>query len=162
MAYTALLSLTHSLEHYLNCDSQYLILDEIQQIASLLEKASFLLYFLDHYFQSYSETIECLEDIKDAAYEVANTIDSHSTHRVLEAYAGYRVKSFLSFRPTLEKVIEEIDSMKKRVEKIGDESDVKDLQSGISSLVVSSNPASSGIGKSNMVGLDDDMMKIKE
>ncbi|CAA2973977.1 late blight resistance homolog R1A-10 [Olea europaea subsp. europaea] len=52
--------------------------------------------------------------------------------------------------------------MKKRVEKIGDESDVQDLQSGISSLAVSSNPASSGIGKSNTVGLDDDMLKIKE
>lgn len=104
MAYDALLCRTHSLEHSLNFDSQCLILDEMGQISSLLEKASFLLDFLHNSSQKYSNTIQCLEDrLIGAAYEAANTIESHITHRVLEASSGYRVMSFLTSRHTLEK-----------------------------------------------------------
>ncbi|KAL2490426.1 Disease resistance RPP8-like protein 3 [Abeliophyllum distichum] len=183
MAYAALLSLKHLLQHTLDHDYQYLILDEKQQIESLLQKLCFLQDFLDDSPQKSSETIDCLESqIRDAAYEAEDIIESHITDRVHEEIASERDDSFTPFCHKLDEVIEEIDSIKKRVEKIKDDDDVQDLQtrtepsqpasSGKSSMVgldddvqdlqtrtEPSQPASSG--KSSMVGLDDDIMEIK-
>ncbi|KAL2559823.1 Disease resistance RPP8-like protein 3 [Forsythia ovata] len=156
MAYAALLSLKHLLEHTLDHDYQYLILDEKQQIESLLQKLCFLQDFLDHSPQKSSETIDCLESqIRDAAYEAEDIIESHITDRVHEESASKSGDSFTPFCHQLEEVIEEIDSIKKRVEKIKDDNDVQDLQT----RTEPSQPASSG--KSSMVGLDDDIMEIK-
>ncbi|KAL2515236.1 Disease resistance RPP8-like protein 3 [Forsythia ovata] len=149
MAYASLLSLKHLLEHTL-------ILDEKQQIESLLQKLSFLQDFLDDSPQKSSETIDCLEShIRDAAYEAEDIIESHITDRVHEEIASKRDDSFTPFCHKLDEVIEEIDSIKKMVEKIKDDDDVQDLQT----RTKLSQPASSG--KSSMVGLDDDIMEIK-
>ncbi|KAL2515227.1 Disease resistance RPP13-like protein 4 [Forsythia ovata] len=162
MAYAALLSLKHLLEHTLDHDCEYLILDEKQQIESLLQKLCFLQDFLDQSPQKSSETIDCLESqIRDAAYEAEDIIESHITDRVREESASKRGDIFTPFCHKLEEVIEEIGSIKKRVEKIKDENDAQDLQARTELSPDSlKQPASSG--KSSMVGLDDDIMKIKE
>ncbi|KAL2464550.1 Disease resistance RPP8-like protein 3 [Forsythia ovata] len=162
MAYAALLSLKHLLEHTQDHDYQYLILDEKQQIESLLQKLRFLQDFLDHSPQKSSETIDCLESqIRDAAYEAEDIIESHITNRVHEESASKRGDIFTPFCHKLEEVIEEIDSIKKRVEKIKDENDVQDLQAR-TELSPDSLKQPASRGKSSMVGLDDDIMKIKE
>ncbi|KAL2520264.1 Disease resistance RPP8-like protein 3 [Forsythia ovata] len=161
MAYAALLSLKHLLEHTLDHDYQYLFLNEKPQIESLLQKLCFLQDFLDHSPQKISETIDCLESqIIDAAYEVEDIIESHITDRVRKEIArGY---SLTPFCLKLEEVIEEIDSIKKRVEKIKDENDIQDLQTRTEPSPDSLKQPASSSGKSSMVGLDDDIMKIKE
>ncbi|KAL2464553.1 Disease resistance protein RPP13 [Forsythia ovata] len=163
MAYAALLSLKHLLEHTLDHDYQYLILDEKQQIESLLQKISFLQDFLDHSPQKSSETIDCLESqIRDAAYEAEDIIESHITDRVHEQIASKTSDSFTPFFHQLEEVIEEIDSIKKRVEKIKDENDVQYLQTRTEPSPDSLKQPASSSGKSSMVGLDDDIEKIKD
>ncbi|KAL2515226.1 Disease resistance protein RPP13 [Forsythia ovata] len=147
MAYAAILSLKHLLEHTLDHDYQYLILDEKQQIESLLQKLSFLQDFLDHSPQKSSETIDFLESqIRDAAYEAEDIIESHITDRVHEQIA----------------MIEEIDSIKKRVEKVKIKNDVQDLQTRTEPSPDSLKQPASSSGKSSMVGLGDDIKKIKD
>ncbi|KAL2515667.1 putative late blight resistance protein-like protein R1A-10 [Forsythia ovata] len=80
-------------------------------------------------------------------------------HRILSESASNGDNRFTVIGRELEKLIEEIDSIKKQVTKIQVESGVQDLQQGISLPVGSSKPASSG--KSTLVGLDDDLMDIK-
>ncbi|KAL2515337.1 Disease resistance RPP8-like protein 3 [Forsythia ovata] len=181
MAYAALLSLTHVLEQTLNCDYQYLILGEKQQIASLLEKVSFLQDFLDNSSQNSIKRVECLESqIRDAAYKAEDIIESHMTDQVHKESASHRddrirhiltkpftwtrraiVRSgFTTFFHKLEKVIKEIDSIKKRVEKIEDESDFQDQQQQRSMIHVESSRIAPG-GKSTVVGFDDDLLEIK-
>lgn len=48
------------------------------------------------------------------------------------------------------------------MEKMEGDNDVQDMQSRISSFAISSNPPASNIDKSNMVGLNVDMIEIKE
>ncbi|KAL2515307.1 Disease resistance RPP8-like protein 3 [Forsythia ovata] len=148
MAYAALVSLTHVLDQTLNRDYKYLILGEKQQIASLLEKVSFLQDFLDNSSQKSIKTVECLESqIRDAAYKAEDIIESHMTDRICEESA--------------KKVIKEIDSIKKSVEKIEEEGDFQDQQQQIrSTLHVGSSRNAPG-GKSVVVGFDDDMLEIK-
>ncbi|KAL2492509.1 Disease resistance RPP13-like protein 4 [Abeliophyllum distichum] len=162
MAYAALLSLKHLLDHTLDHDYQYLILDEKQQIESLLQNLCFLQDVLDHSPQKSSETIDCLESqIRDAAYEAEDIIESHITDRVHEQIASKRSDSFTPFCLKLEEVIEKIDSIKKRVEKVKDENDVQDLQTRTEPSPDSlKQPTSSG--KSSVVGLDDQIMKITD
>ncbi|KAL2515561.1 Disease resistance RPP8-like protein 3 [Forsythia ovata] len=163
MAYAALLSLKHLLEHTLDHDYQYLILDEKQQIESLLQKLCFLQDFLDHSPQKSSETIDFLESqIRDAAYEAEDIIESHITDRVHEQIASKRSDSFTPFFHKLKEVIEEIDSIKKRVDEVKDENDVQDLQTRTEPSPDSLKQPASSSGKSSMVGLDDDIKKIKD
>ncbi|KAL2492660.1 Disease resistance RPP8-like protein 3 [Abeliophyllum distichum] len=181
MAYAALLSLTHVLEQTLNCDYQYLILGEKQQIASLLEKVSFLQVFLDNSSKKSIKKVECLESqIRDAAYKAEDIIESHMTDQVHKESASHREDrirhiltkpftwarratvrfGFTTFFHKLEEVIKEIDSIKKRVEKIEDESDFQDQQQQRSMIHVESSRIAPG-GKSTVVGFDDDLLEIK-
>lgn len=48
------------------------------------------------------------------------------------------------------------------MEKMEGDNDVQDMQSRISSFAILSNPLASNIDKSNMVGLNVDMIEIKE
>ncbi|KAL2531739.1 NBS-LRR class resistance protein Fy8-Ry8 [Abeliophyllum distichum] len=145
MAYAVLLSLTLVLEQTLNCDYQYLILSEKQQIASLFDEVSFLQDFLDNSSQKNIKTVECLEShIRDAAYKTEDIIESHMTDRVHEESASP------TFFHKLEKVMEEIDSIKKMLEKIEDKSNFQDQQQQIRSMVT--------VGKSTVVGCDDDLL----
>ncbi|KAL2515696.1 Disease resistance RPP13-like protein 4 [Forsythia ovata] len=161
MAYAALLSLTHVLDQTLNRDYQYLILGEKQQIASLLEKISFLQDFLDNSSQKSIKAVECLESqIRDAAYKAEDIIESHLTDRVHEESASHRHESFVTFFHKLEEVIEEIDSIRKRLEKIEDESNSQDQQQQRSTIPVGSSRIAPS-GMSTVVGFDDDLLEIK-
>ncbi|KAL2492877.1 Disease resistance RPP8-like protein 3 [Abeliophyllum distichum] len=173
MAYAALLSLTHVLEQTLNFDYQYLILGEKQQIASILEKVSFLQYFLDNSSPKSIEAVECLESqIRDAAYKAEDIIESHMADRVHKeshiltkpfAWARRTLvwSGFTTFFHKLEEVIKEIDSIRKRLEKIEVESDSQDHhQQQRSTIHVGSLRIATG-GKSTVVGFDDDLLEIK-
>ncbi|KAL2515301.1 putative disease resistance RPP13-like protein 3 [Forsythia ovata] len=160
MAYAALLSLAHILEQTLNHDFKYLIAREKQQIPFLLKKISSLQDFLENFTQNNSTSTEYLESrIRDVAYEAEDLIECHITDRILSESASNGDNRFTVIGRELEKLIEDIDSIKKQVTKIQVESGVQDLQQGISLPVGSSKPASSG--KSTLVGLDDDLMEIK-
>ncbi|KAL2515699.1 putative late blight resistance protein-like protein R1A-10 [Forsythia ovata] len=162
MAYAALLSLTHVLDQTLNRDYQYLILGEKQQIASLLEKVSFLQDFLDNSSQNSIKTVDLLESqIRNAAYKAEDIIESHMTDRVHKESSSHRDESFETFFHKLEEVIEEIDSIKERVEKIEDESDFQEQQQQISSMVPVGSSRIAPSGKSTVVGFDDDLLEIK-
>ncbi|KAL2515332.1 putative late blight resistance protein-like protein R1A-6 [Forsythia ovata] len=162
MAYAALLSLTHVLDQTLNRDYQYLILGEKEQIASLLEKVSFMQDFLDNSSQKSIKTVDLLESqIRNAAYKAEDIIESHMTDRVHKESSSHRDESFETFFHKLEEVIEEIDSIKKRVEKIEDESDFQEQQQQISFMVPVGSSRIAPSGKSTVVGFDDDLLEIK-
>ncbi|KAL2553113.1 Disease resistance protein (CC-NBS-LRR class) family [Forsythia ovata] len=142
MAYAALLSLTQTLEQILHSHDQSRILDEEKQITSLYEKLSFLLSFLEGSTHKYSETIASLEGrIRDATYEAEDIIESNmskpASHGVISTWFWKKISpsAFLQSKRSmdnleqkyegLQKVIEELDSISKDVEKMND---IEDLQ----------------------------------
>ncbi|CAA2975121.1 late blight resistance homolog R1A-10 [Olea europaea subsp. europaea] len=155
MAYASLLSLAHILDHTLHHDYQFLIRVEERQIIFLLKKVSFLQDFLDNSSQKSSKAIESLESrITDAAHKAEDIIEFNIMRRVLEETRRQKMSNCISlcipkkllystFKADLEKVIEEIDTIKKWVEKIENESDVQDLDPMTWSSVASPKPDSS-------------------
>ncbi|XP_022849926.1 putative late blight resistance protein homolog R1B-16 [Olea europaea var. sylvestris] len=173
MAYSALLSLSHVLENTLHHDDRYLIHDEKQQTPFLLEKVRILLDFLDNYSQKSIKAIESLgikaiegleSRITDAAYKTEDIIESHIRRRVFEESKHQKEKNFFSILQDelkeIDAIIKEIDPIKKKVNNMEDETDVRNLHPRTSSLVASSKSARNL--ESIMVGLDDNMMKIKD
>ncbi|KAL2474196.1 Disease resistance protein RPP13 [Forsythia ovata] len=159
MAYAALLSLTQILEQTLHHDYQYLILDEKQQITSLLQKVYSLQEFLEKSSRTICEAIKGLESkIINAAYEAEEIIESHLADRVILESESNGNGIYETFCQTLEDVEKEFDSIDKEAVEIG----IKDLQP-LTSLTASGSskpPVSSGM--STMVGFDDDLMEIKD
>ncbi|KAL2465025.1 NB-ARC domain-containing protein [Abeliophyllum distichum] len=85
MAYAALRSLAQILRQTLNLDHQYLILDEKQQIESLIENVTSLQDFLENS----SQKIKLLERItRDASYIAEDIIEHHITDRILSESAS--------------------------------------------------------------------------
>ncbi|CAA2955675.1 late blight resistance homolog R1A-10 [Olea europaea subsp. europaea] len=161
MAYYALLSVSHVLENTLHHDDRYLIHDEKQKSSFLLEKVRFLLDFLDNSSQKSIKAIESLESrIRDAAYKAGDIIESHIRRRYFQESKHQKEKNFFSIlQDELAKVIKEIDTIKKMVDNMEDETDVQDLHRRTSSLVASSKSPRNL--ESKMVGLDDSMRKIR-
>ncbi|KAL2482259.1 putative disease resistance RPP8-like protein 4 [Forsythia ovata] len=86
MAYAALRSLAQILHQTLNHDHQYLILDEKQQIESLIEKVSSIQDFLVNSTQK----IEHLErKIRDVSHIAEDIIESRITDRILSESATH-------------------------------------------------------------------------
>ncbi|KAL2465030.1 NB-ARC domain-containing protein [Abeliophyllum distichum] len=86
MAYAALRSLAQILHQTLNRDHQYLILDEKQQIESLVEKVSSIQDFLENS----SQKIKLLErKIREASYIAEDIIETHITDRFLSESASH-------------------------------------------------------------------------
>ncbi|KAL2514189.1 Disease resistance protein (CC-NBS-LRR class) family [Forsythia ovata] len=179
MAYAALLSLTQTLEQILHSHDQSQILHEEKQITSLYEKLSFLLSFLEDSTHKYSETITSLEGrIRNATYKAEDIIESNMSKRIRDA--TYKAEdiiesissnwfgeknsppAFLQYKRSmdnleqkyggLQKVIEELDSISKDVEKMND---IEDLQPSMPDGSRSSN-------NSTMVEFDDDLIQITE
>ncbi|KAL2532784.1 putative disease resistance protein [Abeliophyllum distichum] len=158
MAYAALLSLTQTLEQILHSHDQSRILHEEKQITSLYEKLSFLLSFLEDSTHKYSETITSLEGrIRDATYKAEDIIESNlskpTSHGVISTWFWEKNSppAFLQYEG-LQKVIEELDSISKDVEKMND---IEDLQPSMPDGSRSSN-------NSTMVEFDDDLIQITE
>ncbi|KAL2482120.1 putative late blight resistance protein-like protein R1A-10 [Forsythia ovata] len=127
MAYAALRSLAQILHQTINHDHQYLILDEKQQIESLIEKLSYLQDFLEKYSQKTTKHLE--GKIRDASYIAEDIIESHITDRILSESASHEDGS-------LEKISIRFDLIEKWI-------------------ASSSKPASSG--PSTLVSVDDFM-----
>ncbi|KAL2532797.1 putative disease resistance protein [Abeliophyllum distichum] len=182
MAYAALLSLTQTLEQILHAHDQSQILHEEKQITSLYEKLSFLLSFLEDSTHKYSETITSLEGrIRDATYKAEDIIESNLSKRIRDAtfeaediiesisinWFGEKNSppAFLQYMRSmdnleqkyegLQKVIEELDSISKDVEKMNDIEDLQPSMPDGSSKSRSSN-------NSTIVEFDDDLMEITE
>ncbi|KAL2553106.1 NBS-LRR class resistance protein Fy8-Ry8 [Forsythia ovata] len=174
MAYAALLSLTQTLEQILHSHDQSRILHEEKQIKSLYEKLSFLLSFLEDSTHKYSETFTSLEGrIRDATYKAEDIIESNMSKRIRDA--KYKAEDMIgekNYPPAflqskrsmdnleqkyegLQKVIEELDSISKDVEKMKDIEDLQPSMPDGSSKSRSSN-------SSTMVEFDDDLMQITE
>ncbi|CAA3010141.1 late blight resistance homolog R1A-10 [Olea europaea subsp. europaea] len=162
MAYAHLLSLTHVLQRTLKYDCSYLLPGEKQQIDSLLKKVVYLQDFLDNFPKENIESIEGLErKISDAACQTEDIIEFYIADRVLEQFTSHSGDIFTTSFHEIAKLIEEVDSVKIRVEKIEDEGGVQeDLEHNTSLPVGSLRTAPSG--QSTMVGLDDAMAKIKD
>ncbi|KAL2515290.1 Disease resistance RPP8-like protein 3 [Forsythia ovata] len=144
MAYASLISLTNNLKYI-----QHLVPQNEKQIKTLLERVNFLKDFLENSSPQSSKVTEGLEiKIVDATYKAEYIVES-------QIAASHGDESFTN----LEKVIEEIDSIKQEAMKVMEEIGAQDLQPWISSSS-SSKPAS--IGKGYVVGIDDDLVKIKE
>ncbi|KAL2524630.1 Disease resistance protein RPP13 [Abeliophyllum distichum] len=159
MAYAALLSLTQILEQTLHHDYRYLILDEKQQITSLLQKVYSLQEFLEKSSRRICEAIKCLESkIINAAYEAEEIIESHLADRVISESESNDNGSYETFCQTLEDVEKEFDSIDKEAVEIG----IKDLQPQTSLPASGSSEPPVSSGMSTMVGLDDDLMEIKD
>ncbi|KAL2515655.1 Disease resistance RPP8-like protein 3 [Forsythia ovata] len=147
MAYAVLLSLTNNLEHVLH---QHLIPQNEKQIETLLERVNFLKDFLENSSPQSSKLTEGLEiKIIDATNKAEYIVES-------QIAASHGDERFTN----LKKVIEEIDSIKQEAMKVKEEIGAQDLQPRISSSLSSSKPDS--IGKGEVVGFDDDLVKIKE
>ncbi|KAL2465029.1 putative methanol O-anthraniloyltransferase-like [Abeliophyllum distichum] len=87
MAYAALRSLAQILHQTLNRDHQYLILDEKQQIESLVEKVSSIQDFLENSSQKIKQHLE--RKIRDASYIAEDIIESHITDRIRSESARF-------------------------------------------------------------------------
>ncbi|KAL2553438.1 Disease resistance protein (CC-NBS-LRR class) family [Forsythia ovata] len=170
MAYAALLSLTQTLEQILHSHDQSRILHEEKQITSLYEKLSFLLSFLED--STHNETITSLEGrIRDATYKSEDIIESNmskpASHGVISTWFWKKISlpAFLQCKRSmdnlkqkyegLQKVIEELDSILKEVEKMND---IEDLQPNMPD----GSSKSSSSNNSTMVEFDDDLMQITE
>ncbi|KAL2482117.1 putative late blight resistance protein-like protein R1A-10 [Forsythia ovata] len=87
MAYAALRSLAQILHQTLDHDHQYLILDEKQQIESLIEKLSSLQDFLENSSKKITQFLD--RKIRDASYIAEDIIESHITDRILSESASH-------------------------------------------------------------------------
>ncbi|KAG8379563.1 hypothetical protein BUALT_Bualt07G0102000 [Buddleja alternifolia] len=160
MAYAALASLLHITEQILNSDSNSNSFGK-KQIESLQESVGYLLDFLKSCCShNSSQTVKSLEmQIRDAAYKAEDALESQIANHFLrdstrDKYSNLRMKP-----QSLEKVTEEIDSVKEEVKKIHDGRGL--LEPRILPFAGSSKPASRG--NNIMVGMDDVMMmQIKE
>ncbi|CAA3010147.1 Protein ALWAYS EARLY 3 [Olea europaea subsp. europaea] len=143
MAYAALLPLTHILPRTLKYDCSYLLPGEQQQIDSVLEKVVYL-QFLDNFSRENIESIEGLErKISDATCQTEDIIESCISDRVLEESASHSGDIFTTLFHEIAKLIEEVDSIKTRTEKIEDESGRReDLECNTSLPVGSLRPVS--------------------
>ncbi|CAA2961056.1 late blight resistance homolog R1A-10 [Olea europaea subsp. europaea] len=162
MAYAALLSLIHVLQRTLKYDCSYLLPGEEQQIESLLGKVGYLQEFLDNFPRENIESIEGLErKISDATCQTEDIIEFCIAKRVFEESTTHSGDIFTTSFHEIAKLIEEVDFIKTRAEKIVHESGIQeDLERSTSLHVGSVRPVS--WDQSNMVGLDDDLAKIKD
>ncbi|KAL2553192.1 Disease resistance protein (CC-NBS-LRR class) family [Forsythia ovata] len=159
MAYAALLSLTQTLEQILHSHDQSRILHEEKQIKSLYEKLSFLLSFLEDSTHKYNETITSLEGrIRDATYKAEDIIESNmskaASHGVISTWFWKKISlpAFLQCKyKGLKKVIEELDSILKDVEKMNDIEDLQPIMPDGSSKSRSSNNSTMVEFESNSV-----------
>ncbi|CAA2991490.1 late blight resistance homolog R1A-10 [Olea europaea subsp. europaea] len=146
----------------LKYDCPYLLPDEKQQIESLLIKVGYFQDFLDNFPLENIELIEGFErKISDAACQTEDIIESCIADRVLDESASHSGDIFTTSFHEITKLIEEVDSIKIRTEKIEDESGIQgDLERNSSLHVSSTNPVC--WGQSTMVGLDDALAEIKD
>ncbi|KAI3454370.1 hypothetical protein Pfo_011033, partial [Paulownia fortunei] len=167
MAHSALVSLMNTLELTLHSDRFHLFHVK-QEVISLYRKVRFLqTLYQDSPQKSSEEEMELLETrIRDAAYVIEDMVEFYTLEQVLldpESFIS-RLASVPEENSSgrgyqeLEELIVEIDSIVEELLK--DRCGLKDLLPRKYLPVGSSRPAR--IGKSKMVGFDDDVMELKD
>ncbi|KAK4414164.1 putative disease resistance RPP13-like protein 3 [Sesamum alatum] len=154
MAYSALVSLTQTLDQILNHHHHqycYTPRSEEQRLESLQEKLSFLQAFLEDYTQIGGETVEGLEErIRDLAYRAEDIIESHVSDQISLADDCCGVKKGLK---QLISAIQKAASSQNLVRR-----------KRTTCRSNTSAPASSGsapIDGNKMVGFDEDLLELK-
>ncbi|KAH6758339.1 hypothetical protein C2S51_018574 [Perilla frutescens var. frutescens] len=174
-AYAALVTLVNLIEDMQNHPRLSFCFDK-KQIESLGEKVHFLLNFIEscnsHGGSKEAEDLE--SQIASAAQEVEDVIESHIVDQIL---AGRTSSSFLLHvqkkardmkkkfqekiqskdeKSHLQKVMKEMDSIKKKIEKIEKKAGLKDD----SVLATSSRPRTNR--KTSMVGFDEELIQLMD
>ncbi|CAA2993367.1 late blight resistance homolog R1B-16 isoform X1 [Olea europaea subsp. europaea] len=166
MAHAAVVSLMHTVEQIRHGDG---VSDPYQNqlLVPLFEKLSSLLNFLEESFQSSREEVKSLErKIRDAAYRAEDVFEFRISDRLLSKpqnlvqklfYFSSNKLSAKKYRPDLQKIIAEIDTI---VEEVMEIEDVRGEQILQPRNFLPSRPAPSG--QTNMVGFAGDLMQISE
>ncbi|KAK4426947.1 putative disease resistance protein [Sesamum alatum] len=174
MAYVALVSLLQTIEEFPG---------PVRQITVVLQgKASCLLGILEDSLRKSSSLIKTLEgQIRDASFEAQDIIDTHISSQALSKSAGCAVSSCFweiisvlqDIFPAihlcetltdlevkgLQKVIDEFDSILEYVSKVNDG---KEEAPGQGNSLAAGSSKSAASNKIAVVGLDQDMMHIKD
>ncbi|KAL9170797.1 hypothetical protein ABFS82_04G169800 [Erythranthe guttata] len=182
-AYAALVSLMNTMDHVQNDPRLSRYLDQ-KQVESLGEKVGFLLDFIETCHSHGGSREEVLESrIAFAAHAAEDVIESHAvdvlfvgsvfperTSSIILSYAlnaiedikrkGRKTISPWRLKLGLRKVIEKMDSIKKKV------IEIKQIKGNAVNLTHSPSPTSStafmGAEKSKMVGFEDDLLQLME
>ncbi|XP_073125277.1 putative late blight resistance protein homolog R1B-16 [Henckelia pumila] len=187
-AYASLLSLGHILDHLLQhlIPRQMAVLDKAQ-IDSLLENITFLQKFLEDFSLMRRDEIQGLEEkIVSSANAAKDVIESFVAVQILQNSKAKRrwvgifrcldfvkllgkkgtlsneLRSFILFSQDLQKVIEEISSMKKDVMKIKETEGIKIMEQPSKAATAGSFIRGASNSKNTMVGFDEDLTQIKE
>ncbi|KAL8466264.1 hypothetical protein ACS0TY_035396 [Phlomoides rotata] len=159
-AYAALVSLRHIIDQIEHHPRPPISLD-IQQVESLIEKVTFLQDFLEGYSShvGYSSEADALEmRIADAAYAVEDVIESHI---VDEVHSG-RMSS-IEFYEGLQKVIEDMDLIKKEVMEMTEENLGVQIQLHRNLSISSDSRRSHSMRQSTtMMGSDDVLTEVMD
>ncbi|KAI3464089.1 hypothetical protein Pfo_020752 [Paulownia fortunei] len=147
-AYAALVSLMNIMVQIQNHPRHSISLDK-KQIESLCEKVGFLQDFIESYSHGGSEEAEDLESqIACAAYAAEDVIESHVVDQIHAGSTGTGNATSISLLD-LQKVIEDMDSIKEKV-----------MKPTYSPPATSSRPLTTG--KNTMVGFDDHLIQLME
>ncbi|KAL0388822.1 UNVERIFIED_CONTAM: putative late blight resistance proteinR1B-8 [Sesamum radiatum] len=161
MAYN-LESLTRILEQILHPDQQCWILDHNKrpQMESLLEKASSLKHILDNSSSASgpSSAASLMSQIRDAAHKAEDIIESHLVDQRLSKPGA---QSCIISPPDLQEVIKELDSAIGKLHRIV-EHGRDGMRNSSFSGAVPSTPEPDPTSKNTVVGLDEDLIKLKD
>ncbi|XP_075479694.1 putative late blight resistance protein homolog R1A-3 [Primulina tabacum] len=162
-AYASLLSLGHILDQLIQLPPRQRAVLDGAQIRSLLQNISFLQDFLEEFSLTRGDEIQALEEkIARSAYAAEDIIESYALDQNLEdSEAGSQRRSAL-FYQDLQKVIEEIISMKKDVMKIKETEGIKFTQQPRKAETAGSSLRGASNRKNTMVGFDEDLIQIME
>ncbi|XP_073121209.1 putative late blight resistance protein homolog R1C-3 [Henckelia pumila] len=187
-AYASLLSLGHIIDHLLQhlIPRQMAVLDKAQ-IDSLLENITFLQKFLEDFSLMRRDEIQGLEEkIVSSANAAKDVIESFVAVQILQNSKAKRrwvgifrcldfvkllgkkgtlsneLKSFIPFSQNLQKVIEEISSLKKDVMKIKETEGIKIMEQPRKAATAGSFILGASHSKNTMVGFDEDLIQIME
>ncbi|XP_073295584.1 putative late blight resistance protein homolog R1A-3 [Primulina huaijiensis] len=182
--YASLLSLGHILDHFLQHPPRQIDVLDKAQIDSLLENLTFLRDFLEDFSLIRGDVIQALEEkIARSAYAAEDIIESRVVDLILgNAEAGSERSGIFSyfniflkkvtlpfvyssstlFYQDLQKVIEEIISLKEDVMKIKETEGIKIMEQPRKAATASSFVRGASDSKNTMVGFDEDLNQIME
>ncbi|XP_022850206.1 putative late blight resistance protein homolog R1A-3 isoform X2 [Olea europaea var. sylvestris] len=186
MAHAAVVSLMHTLEQIFQHPNPHLNPYEQQEIDCLFKKLSFLLDFLEEYYQNRGDRVISVEiKIRDVAYSAEDVIESRICNTVLPQFGSQGQESssqhLLPVLPIsdsdphtdLQKIIKEFDSIIEEVVKIaGLQKKITEIDAimegamkitegiGQSGHFLPSRPEHSG--QSTTVGFEEDLKQVRD
>ncbi|XP_073156831.1 putative late blight resistance protein homolog R1B-16 [Henckelia pumila] len=161
MAYAALVSVSQTLEQILDSDPYFFPCAK-EKVVSFQETIASLIAFLDNCPPIGTQTVnDSIRRIRDSAYEAEDVFESLLATHFLQKYGSDGYEKLQPGR-SVEKVMEDMESIEKQVLKIHDDHKAGEWRN-ISTLAGSSRPASAGGHNPKMVALDNDLeIKLTE